>query len=203
MRARPRAYRAEPWQHPIGARRAGGGPAGPRVSRAPAGDLSLRGSDYGIGKKRHIVQGRWPQRRPLSLRVLATRKDERVIAFISGHLDLSPDEFAEHYRPLIDAALAAGATFVVADARGADALAQAYLAERRAQAVVYHMFEAPRHNLGGFPTAGGFQSDAERDAALTRASTVDIAWVRPGRERSGTARNLARRARLGTDEATG
>lgn len=36
---------------------------------------------------------------------------------------------------------------------------------------------------------------AARDEALTAASTFDIAWVRPGRERSGTARNLQRRAR--------
>jgi hypothetical protein len=58
-----------------------------------------------------------------------------------------------------------------------------------------HMFTSPRNNLGGFPTRDGFDSDAEHDRALTEASDRDIAWVRPGRERSGTARNLARRAR--------
>ncbi len=28
---------------------------------------------------------------------------------------------------------------------------------------------------------------------MTAASTEDLAWVRPGREKSGTAKNLARR----------
>ena len=119
-----------------------------------------------------------------------------TIYFISGHLDLSAEEFRAHYAPAIDAALAeAGACFVVGDARGADAMGQAYLAERAsaAQVTVFHMFTAPRHNQGGFSARGGFGSDAERDRALTAASERDIAWVRPGRERSGTARNLARR----------
>lgn len=115
--------------------------------------------------------------------------------FVSGHLDLSPGEFAEHYVPAIEAALGEGAGFVVGDARGADAMAQEYLAGRAAQVVVFHMFTHPRHNLGDFPTRGGYGSDSERDRALTAASTRDIAWVRPGRERSGTARNLARRER--------
>lgn len=116
--------------------------------------------------------------------------------FISGHLDLSAEEFGAHYAPAIDAALAKqGACFVVGDARGADARGQAYLAERAsaAQVTVFHMLTAPRHNQGGFSTRGGFGSDAERDQALTAASERDIAWIRPGRERSGTARNLARR----------
>lgn len=115
------------------------------------------------------------------------------IYFISGHLDLTAAEFAEHYQPSLDAAIAEGATFIVGDARGADAFAQGYLADKTTHVTVYHMFTTPRHNLGAFPTIGGFPSDTERDQAMTRASTHDLAWVRPGRERSGTARNLERR----------
>jgi hypothetical protein len=115
-----------------------------------------------------------------------------MICFISGHLDLTEQEFQEHYAPRIDRALAQGATFIVGDARGADAMAQAYLKRQGASATVYHMFENPRHNAG-FPTKGGFQSDSERDTAMTRDSTEDLAWVRPGREKSGTAKNLQRR----------
>ncbi|HYF62560.1 MAG TPA: hypothetical protein VD886_07075 [Herpetosiphonaceae bacterium] len=113
--------------------------------------------------------------------------------FISGHLDLTAAEFTEHYQPLLDAALLEGAAFVVGDARGADALAQAYLAGKTARVTVYHMLAAPRHNLGQFPLCGGFAADGDRDAAMTAASTDDLAWVRPGREKSGTARNLQRR----------
>lgn len=112
--------------------------------------------------------------------------------FISGHLDLSELEFNEHYRPQIDAALQQSGCFVVGDARGADALAQRYLLGKTSQVTVYHMFTSPRNNEG-FITRGGFQSDNERDKQMTVNSTIDIAWVRPGREKSGTMRNLARR----------
>lgn len=115
------------------------------------------------------------------------------IAMISGHLDLTPDEFEMHYKPLIDDAIAQGCFFVVGDARGTDTLAQAYLVNRGLEVTIYHMFESPRNNKGGFPVQGGYRSDNERDAAMTAASAFDIAWVRPGRENSGTARNLARR----------
>ena len=64
---------------------------------------------------------------------------------------------------------------------------------REARATVFHMFTSPRNNAGSFPTSGGFESDEARDEAMTGASTDDIGWVRPGRERSGTAKNLARR----------
>jgi len=47
--------------------------------------------------------------------------------------------------------------------------------------------------LGQPPPMGGFTTDDERDAAMTMASDADIAWVRPGRKKSGTAKNLARR----------
>lgn len=53
------------------------------------------------------------------------------------------------------------------------------------------MFIVPK--LYGFKTVGGFESDRVRDEAMTAASDADIAWVRPGREKSGTAKNLKRR----------
>lgn len=114
--------------------------------------------------------------------------------FISGHLDLSDSEFTEHYAPRIRAAVAEGASFVVGDARGTDAKAQGFLHEIGCQRVtVHHMFTAPRNNAG-FETKGGFDSDESRDRAMTEVSDDDIAWVRPGREKSGTAKNLLRRA---------
>ncbi len=114
--------------------------------------------------------------------------------FVSGHLDLTADEFRDHYAPRIVAAIAADAAFVVGDARGCDLMAQIYLRDARAFRVqVFHMLGSPRYNAGGFPTVGGFVSDETRDAALTDASDADIAWVRPGRTSSGTAANLSRR----------
>ncbi|MHC0062079.1 hypothetical protein ACWATR_04025 [Nostoc sp. UIC 10890] len=123
--------------------------------------------------------------------------DEQIVNFISGHLDLTQAEFDLHYRFLIDNALEQNESFVVGDARGADTFAQQYLFARAKAVVVYHMFTSPRNNIG-FSTRGGFQSDAERDEQMTRDSHQDIAWVRVGRERSGTQANLDRRVKLQT-----
>lgn len=116
--------------------------------------------------------------------------------FVSGHLDVTMDEFREHYAPRLTKILAEDpdASFVVSDARGCDLMAQLYLRDAHALRVqVFHMSVAPRNNVGGFPTIGGFSSDNARDTAMTNASDVDIAWVRPGRNGGGTAANLARR----------
>ena len=120
------------------------------------------------------------------------RCGDKMIAFISGHLDLTESEFKEHYVPLIDQAVDQGHRFVVGDARGTDAMAQMYL-KYSPHTTVYHMFESPRNNVGDFQTVGGFKTDAERDVAMTAASDYDIAWVREGRENSGTAKNIKRR----------
>lgn len=119
----------------------------------------------------------------------------KPIAFVSGHLDLLAEEFDAHYLPQIAAAVAQGCRFIVGDARGADLLFQQHAHAHGLEVTVFHMFDRPRHNVGEFPVVGGFTSDATRDAAMTTASTRDIAWVRPGRERSGTAKNLKRRTR--------
>lgn len=114
--------------------------------------------------------------------------------FVFGHLDLTPEEFEAHYAPKIRAAAAEGARFVVGDARGADAMAQALLVTLGATTTVFHMLDAPRNNARPFTTVGGFLNDRTRDEAMTEASSADIGWVRPGREKSGTAKNFARRA---------
>lgn len=123
--------------------------------------------------------------------------ESKIVIFISGHLDLTAVEFEQYYRYLIDQSLAQNHSFVVGDARGADLLAQQYLWGKTEAVVVYHMFTNPRHNVG-FPTRGGFQSDAERDAQMTLDSDQDIAWVRAGRENSGTQANLNRRKNSAT-----
>lgn len=114
--------------------------------------------------------------------------------FVSGHLDVTEAEFAEHYVSRLEAHVAAGDSFVVGDARGVDRMAQKWLKERGADVTVYHMFDQARRNVG-FPAVGGFNCDCERDRAMTEASDVDVAWIRPGKERSSfTAVNLRRRA---------
>lgn len=118
-----------------------------------------------------------------------------VTAFVSGHLDITKEEFEENYVPQLAKAVANGFEFVVGDAPGCDFMAQTYLAQRGAKFDVYHMFERPRLAVPGYSRlVGGFTSDNERDAAMTDNSTIDIAWVRPGkRKNNGTAKNIKRR----------
>jgi hypothetical protein len=114
--------------------------------------------------------------------------------FVSGHLDLTEEEFEEHYVPELTLWLNRHAVFVVGDANGADKMAQWWLFYRSASVEVFHMFDEPRNFAGdAFTKCGGYKSDSARDRAMTRLSDYDVAWVRPGREKSGTARNLARR----------
>jgi hypothetical protein len=119
------------------------------------------------------------------------------IYFISGHLDITFDEFFDYYAPKLRHIInnEPDAKFVVGDAKGCDCFAQTYLSINISHddVTVYNMFDSPRNNAWEFKTIGGFKSDEERDAAMTKASTHDIAWVRPGREKSGTAKNLERR----------
>lgn len=115
-----------------------------------------------------------------------------MIAFISGHLKITDDEFTKYYVGRILEAVRQGHSFVIGDAVGVDNLAQQLLKNYKNAVTVYHMLEKPRYNQD-FPTIGGYTSDDERDAAMTAASDYDIAWVRPGKENSGTAKNIARR----------
>ena len=118
-----------------------------------------------------------------------------MVHFVSGHLSLSQEEFDLHYKPFLDAAISANHSFVVGDARGADTMVQEYLFGKTEKVTVFHMMNSPRYNTG-FPTEGGFLSDEDRDSAMTDESDSDIAWVREGREESGTQRNLDRRIAL-------
>lgn len=113
--------------------------------------------------------------------------------FVSGHRRITENEFLEHYiNPIVDA-IEEGASFVVGDCPGVDEMVQNFLKRNKVENVtVYHMLESPRCNAG-FPTKGGFKSDVERDYNMTLASDDDIAWVRPGCERSGTGNNIDRR----------
>jgi hypothetical protein len=91
--------------------------------------------------------------------------------------------------------IAAGHHFVVGDAPGVDTLTQMYLCGRVSpeRVRVYHAGQYPRYCTQAFLVQSSFVSQTAKDAAMTAVSDYDIAWVRPGKEASGTARNLARR----------
>lgn len=120
---------------------------------------------------------------------------QKQTAFVSGHRSLTPAEFYQHYQLQLDKAIAAGHHFVVGDAPGADAMVQMYLVNRveSERVTVFHARRKPRNWYGGFAVQGDYARQSAKDAAMTAISDYDIAWVQPGKEASGTARNLARR----------
>jgi hypothetical protein len=133
--------------------------------------------------------------------------------FISGHLDLSQEEFDANYKDRIVNAINNNSNFVIGESRGADSLGQKLLSVYTKKdlslydrVTVYHMFDTPRNNFGNFITIGGFTSDEERDEAMTKASDEDILWMRDPKEQrkrlgakynpyhiSGTTKNMLRR----------
>ncbi len=129
-----------------------------------------------------------------------------ITYFISGHIDISQEDFDRYYVPAIEDIIHGdlGYEFIMGDCSGVDLMAQEYLHKKGCGFGVYHMFEKPRNcvvnadnkdelNRAGIYLVGGFQSDEERDAAMTRASNSDIAFIKKGRWKSGTAKNILRR----------
>lgn len=122
--------------------------------------------------------------------------------FISGHREISEMEFAK-YKNRIQEILneRPDAFFVVGDYQGVDIMAQNFLLDELQitpqQVTVYHMFESPRNiNPNVVNTVGGFETDEERDAAMTAISSHDIAFVRDHTKWSGTGQNILRRHML-------
>lgn len=122
-----------------------------------------------------------------------------MIYFISGHRDLTQDQFDSLYVPEISKVENEDpeAKFVVGDYYGADEMAQTWLSrclEDKSRVTVYHMFDHPRIYVDpGFNSKGGFKTDVERDSAMTDISDLDIAFIGKGRWTSGTAQNILRR----------
>lgn len=125
--------------------------------------------------------------------------------FISGHRDISREEFIQYYaKPITQHVLnEPNAKYVVGDYHGVDVMAQNLLNSfvesgiiDKDNITVYHMFTSPRNNPHMFKTIGGFTNDEDRDCAMTMASHEDIAWVRSGKKGSGTDQNIERRKNI-------
>jgi hypothetical protein len=150
------------------------------------------------------------------------KEEEGKHYFVSGHLDLSPEEFKCYYQSqLQEAAAKPGSLFVIGSApRGADVLALEYLlTECKVDPRRITIFVFSKHpdrvkalqskcNDQKVNVRLGFSSDDQRDAALTYSSDADIAWVRSAEQMRlilgkkyksdfvcGTQQNLNRRKR--------
>lgn len=124
--------------------------------------------------------------------------DVTKTVFIFGHLDLTQKEFDEHYRPFLDEHVDdPNYYFVFGDSVGCDVLTQYYMfnkiGTKSKRVTVFHSWDEPMHNLGNWKTIAGFTRSDDRDSCMQANSNVDLAWVRPGREKSGTARLLLAR----------
>ena len=148
--------------------------------------------------------------------------------FISGHRDITPEEFEKFYVPAIVDVIDTcndnydDCEFVVGDCRGCDEMAANFIANYIKENTddtecppcilcIYHMFSEPRFRVGvagqdGFyhvdmvdelnadlcedddpytiddcpivHYVGGFETDRDRDSAMTNVSSEDIAFIR-------------------------
>ena len=121
--------------------------------------------------------------------------------FVSGHRDLTQEEFDRHYVYLLDRVLADDpyAEFVVGDWEGCDSIFVKYMEEYYTDALIhiFYVYES-RIPEGEFNEYRFHECNSydDCDAAMTRHSNFDIAWIRPGREDSHTAQNIKRRYNL-------
>lgn len=120
--------------------------------------------------------------------------------FISGHRDITVEEFEANYQEALNNIVSEveDCKFVIGDYEGVDIMAQNYLIDilkvNPENITVYHMFDSPKNvNEKIKNIKGGFTNDEERDAAMTKASISDIAFVRNNTKISGTGQNILRR----------
>lgn len=135
-----------------------------------------------------------------------------MITFISGHIDITKDEFLFHYQYKLDQAILRKDFFILGNAKGVDTYALEYLIKKnypRNKITVYY-YSKYNQDLNKFLTLGiniktGFKSNTNRDTEMTLNSDIDIAWVRSEEEckllykdkfrkrKSGTQLNIERR----------
>ena len=130
---------------------------------------------------------------------------ERVV-FVSGHLDVTADEFAAHYPPVLASMINEGVrSFILGGGCGVDAMAQDWLARHpksgQLHITVYDKKLENNVRFSGVHHCNGFTSYPARDEIMTERSTEDLAFIRDrGGMGSGTFQNVLRRA-LGTGVA--
>lgn len=140
-------------------------------------------------------------------------------AFISGHTDLTSQEFSDHYVDKITEAINQGHQFVIGHSAGADTMGLNYLLQHRVnpQSISIYVYDryqsgvADKYQKLGVKVVTGYTSYGSRDGAMTKDSDYDILWVRPpelarqmmGNQYkeghiTGTERNLTRRQKQKT-----
>lgn len=123
----------------------------------------------------------------------------KKIFFISGHRDITNEEFNKLYIPkILNAINDYNAYFIMGDYEGVDIMTQNFLINEIGYDVdkicVYHMGLFPMNineNIKNIKPY--FLNDIHRDSTMTKESNEDIAFIREGKNNSGTAQNILRR----------
>lgn len=119
--------------------------------------------------------------------------------FISGHRDITNEEFNTLYIPkILDVINEYDAYFIMGDYKGVDIMSQDFLVNELKYDInkicVYHMGLFPMNiNENIKHTKPYFLDDIHRDSTMTNDSEEDIAFVREGKSNSRTAQNILRR----------
>lgn len=123
----------------------------------------------------------------------------KKIFFISGHRDITNEEFNKLYIPkILNAINEYNAYFIMGDYEGVDIMAQNFLINE----IGYDVDKICVYHIGLFPMNINeniknikpyFLNDIHRDSTMTKESDEDIAFIREGKNNSGTAQNILRR----------
>lgn len=120
-----------------------------------------------------------------------------MIYFVSGHRDLTKKEFEEHYVPLIQKVMTEDslAEFVVGDWEGCDEMFLTFIrcTSPKTWITIYCCNDSRIKTYGSIYIYNQFSTYDQCDISMTEDSDFDIAWIRPGREDSHTAKNIKRR----------
>ncbi len=111
------------------------------------------------------------------------------VAFISGPLDISQEEFLAQYKLFIDKAISLDHKFVIGNARGTDTFAREYLdSVGLGSKTTIYPYYYPNQNIKNI-TYGQcnvmnltYKNITERDDVCTRLSTYDIVFIRSDTE---------------------
>jgi hypothetical protein len=124
-----------------------------------------------------------------------------VCVMVSGHMDWTQDLFDFYYKPVLERCIRAGCEFVVGAAKGVDEMTQRFLASQSQKVcvTVYEKKSVGNPFIGASHFAVNLEAAtfAERDAAMTSASDIDVVFLSQyGGPGSATAENIFRRARM-------
>lgn len=113
---------------------------------------------------------------------------------VSGHTDLTEEEFNKYYKPYLDEYINQQYSFVVGGASGCDEMTQKYLSNKDVSVTVYDKGTQKNVYDDSYQHVNGFESYPLRDKAMTENSDLDLAFPRQkGGAGSGTWANILRR----------